>query len=387
MRDDSTGGWTGGEPMWLHELRRAFARHAELLRRWLALGTAPDLARELASRGAFPISGGVDTETVSGQAEAVQRWAARIWIESSRELYFAKFIKDRDPNGFIERKEELDKQPGEKITFSLGRKLTNAGVQNDAVMEGNEESLLVFSDSLTLFQQRNAVRLVGRMSEKRTAYDQRTLAKTQLKTWLAEFIDDNIFTNLDNSPTTVIFPVSSYTSVSNILASDLFTPALIDRAVAKAKKALPKLYPVRIDGRELYVVLVHTDVGYDFKTGGNAGTWQTAQQYAGVRDLLNNRIFSGALGYWGGAVIHEHEKVPIANNWGVGNNVNGASNMFLARQAGILAFGARPEAWEKEFDYGSKVGFCIGAIWAFKKAVFNGVDHGFASIRTARTNT
>ena len=386
MRDDRGAGQR--KPTWLQAVCVAFGRWLD---RWLGADVVPELAINydavIARLGVRPICGGVDTEVASGDATAVQRWAARIWIESSREIYFAKFIKDRDPNGFIERKEELDKQPGEKITFSLGRKLSGGGVQNDAVMEGNEESLLVYSDSLTLFQQRNAVRLVGRMSEKRTAYDQRTLAKTQLMTWLAEFLDDNIFTNLDNSPTTVIFPVPSYTSVSNILAGDLFTPALIDRAVAKAKKSIPKLYPVKLDGRELYVVIVHTDVGYDIKTGGNTGTWQTVQQYAGVRDLLNNRIFSGALGYWGGAVIHEHEKVPIANNWGAGNNINGASNMFLARQAGILAFGARPEAWEKEFDYGAKTGFCIGAIWAFKKAVFNGVDHGYAAIRTSRTST
>ena len=354
---------------------------------WQQLGATPEEVQVLVAAGVVIVFGGTDTEVVSGQAEAVQRWAARVWIEASREIYWDKFIKEKDPNSIIESKTELDKQPGEKLTYTLIRKLQSGGVQNDAVMEGQEEQLGIFSDSLTLFQQRNAVRLVGRMSERRTAFDQRQLAKTQLKTWLAEYIDDNIFVNMDSSPTTVVFPVSSYTATTQILATDLFTPALIDRTVAKAKKALPKLYPVRIDGRELYVIIVRTDVAFDIKTGANSGTWQTVQQYAGVRDLLNNRIFSGALGYWGGAVIHEHEKVPISVNWGVGANVNGASNMFLARQAGILAWGARPEAWEKEFDYGAKTGFCIGAIWAFKKSVFQGNDHGYIAVRTARTNT
>ena len=60
--------------------------------------------------------------------------------------------------------------------------------------------------------------------------------------------------------------------------------------------------------------------------------------------------------------------------------------MFLGKQAGLLAYGMRPEAWEKEFDYGARIGFCIGAIWGMKKGVFQQVDHGYFEIRTARTN-
>src|SRR3989304_2517354 len=96
---------------------------------------------------------------------------------------------------------------------------------------------------------------------------------------------------------------------------------------------------------------------------------------------MQNRIFSGSLGYWGGAVIHEHEKVPTAVNWGSGA-INGASNMFLGKQAGIFAWGTRPQAWEQLFDYGNKSGFAIGAIFGVEKAIFNSLDNAYLAIRT-----
>ncbi len=355
----------------------------KLLSAWILLGASPLGAWRLAWAGLEPIVGGIDTEVVTGATEAVQLWASKIWYEASREIYWAKFVNEKE-NSIIESKTDLNKKPGEKITFSLGRKLTGSGVRNDATLEGSEEALDVYSDSVTLFQQRNAVRLAGRMSEKRTAYDQHKLAKDRLSTWLAEYIDDYIFTTMDTSPTTVIYGGTA-TSTATLASTDLFIPSLIDKAVAKAKKAAPKLWPVKLEGHEIYVIIVHTDTAYDIKTGQNSGTWQTVQQYAGVRDLLDNRIFSGNIGYWGGAVIHEHEKVPTATNWGSGA-VAGASCMFLARQAGVFAWGARPEAWQKEFDYGAKSGFAIGAIFGFDKALFNSVDHGYQAIRVARTN-
>ena len=79
MRDD-----TGMGGRQATRLRVSLARWVALRVYWLVFGAEPDLAAELAAHGAVPICGGVDTETVSGQVEAVARWAARIWIESSR---------------------------------------------------------------------------------------------------------------------------------------------------------------------------------------------------------------------------------------------------------------------------------------------------------------
>lgn len=339
-------------------------------------------AAQLALAGIAPVFGGADTDFATGATETVKRWAAKIWIEASRELYFGKLMKEGDDNAAIEVKTELEKGPGDKITFSLARKLALDGVADDAMLEGNEESLTVYSDSVTLAQRRHAVRLNGRMSERRTAFDQRMVAKTQLKTWLAEYIDNDMFTQFDTAPTTTVFGGAAV-STATIDATCKFTPALIDKCIAKAKKATPKIWPVRLNGQDYWIMVLHTDVSYDLKQDP---AWQQAQREANVRDMMKNPIFSGALGYWGGAVIHECEKVPVTTNYGAGNNLAGASNLFLGRQAGVFAWGKRPEGWEKEFDYGAKTGFAIGAIWKFKKAVFNAADNAFTAVRVFRTN-
>ena len=360
----------------LHRLRTTLA----LFIAWLAIGSTISQALQLALAGLAPVLGGVDTEVLTGAAEAVKRWATKIWLEASKEIYWGKFIQENE-NAIIQLKTELEKGPGDKVTYTLLRKLTGAGVDDDATLEGNEEPLSWYSDSVTLAQKRNAVRLAGRMSERRTAFDQKLGAKTQLKTWLAETMDSQMFTGFDSAPTVVVYGGDA-TSTATIDAADKFTPALIDKAIAKAKKAVPKIWPVRYMGKDYYVVVVHTDIGFDLRRDPE---WQQVQREANLQGL-NNPIFTGMLGMWQGAIIHEHEAVPISVTYGAGGNVPGASNMFLGRQAGIMAYGARPEAWEKEFDYGSKAGFAIGAIWKFKKAVFNAADNSYIAIRTARTN-
>lgn len=327
------------------------------------------------------IMGGADTSFATGAAETVKRWAARLWIELPREIYFGKFMREDDMNTIIEVKRDLEGQPGDKVNFTLLQKLANAAVTGDSTLEGNEEAMAYFTDAATLDQNRNAVRLVGRMSERRTAFNQRDSAKTILKTWLAETIDNAMFTGFDITPSLVLFGGSA-SSTATIDATSKVAPNLIDRAVGKAKKTLPKIWPVRVNGRDFYVTLLHTDAAYDLRQDG---VWNQSQREAQERSP-DNPIFSGALGFWNGAVVHEHEKIPISTTYGAGANQPGANNFFMGRQAGVFAWGARPEWWEKEFDYGNKVGFAIGAIYAFKKAVFNAIDHGFISLRTFRTN-
>jgi len=322
-----------------------------------------------------------DTEFLTGAAETVKRWAKELWTEAPELIYWGQFMQE-SANAIIQVKRDFEGQAGDELTFTLLRKLIGAGVTGDAVLEGNEEQMNHYSDSIVLDQRRNAVRLKGRLSERRTAFNQRNSAKDVLKTWLAETIDDDIFTQFDTNPTSVIFGAGA-TSTATILNTSTMTLALIDQAVARAKKASPKIWPVRVEGRDYYVVCMHTDVEFDLR---QSNAWQNFQQNAGPRDYGDNAIFVGGMSVYGGAVLHSHTKIPIATDWGAGASDTGASNFFLGRQAGLFGWGARPEWWEKEFDYNNRVGFAIGAIWDFTKAVFNATDHGFIAIRTYRTN-
>lgn len=323
-----------------------------------------------------------DTEFGTGAAEAVKRWATEVWHEAPSEMMWGKFI-GREKNSVIQEKTDLEGKPGDQMTFSLTRKLTGEGVQDDEDMEGQEEPAAVYSDDVTLHQLRNAVRLKGRMTERRLAFNLRQESKDHLRGWLAEAIDDDIYSKLTTSPAAsrTVYP-AGVVAVSGLTGANVITPTLIDQTVAKAKKADPKVWPVRIAGRDWYVLVVHTDVAYDLEQNA---AWVLTQQTANVRGD-ENPIFTGRLGFWRGVIIHEHEKVPAATNGGAAGDIPWASSLFLGKQAGLLAYGMRPEAWEKEFDYGARIGFCIGAIWGMTKAVFQQVDHGYFELRTARTN-
>ena len=324
-----------------------------------------------------------DTEFATGAAETVKRWASKLWVEMPREIYWGKFMKENDMNAVIEVKRDLEGNPGDQLTFTLLRKLSGAGVSGDEVLEGQEEQMNHFSDTVTLDQVRNAVRLKGRLSERRTAFDQRMSAKNVLKTWLAEFIDDDLFTQFTTgTAASRIVYGGNATATTDIGSDDTATVAKIESMVAKAQKATPKIWPVRVEEGDFYVLCLHTDVGYDLR---QSTQWIDASQEAGPRDYGNN-LFTGRLGIVGGVVVHAHEKIPSTTVWGAAADQPGASNLFLGRQAGLFAWGKRPEWWEKEFDYGARTGFAIGAIWDFTKAVFENLDHAIFEFRTYRTN-
>lgn len=330
-----------------------------------------------------------DTTFATDANETVKRWSGVLVVELPRYIYWAKFMKENTPETVVEVKRELQKNPGDRVRFTLLRKLSSSGVAGDTQMEGAEEALAYYSDDVTIDQRRNAVRLAGRMTERRVAFNMRMDAKNQLRTWMAETIDDDIFSGFALSPaaTRTVY-AANRTSVATLTASDTIGVALIDRLQGIAKKVAPKIWPTRVDGMDLYVLVMHTDVSYDLRQtfSTSAPAWASIQQYANVRGQ-QNPMFLGALGFWGGqCILHEHEKVPVATDGGSGGDVPWASNMFLGRQAACFAWGAPAEAWEKEFDYGARHGFCVGAIWGFKKSVFNTVDHGYLELRCARTN-
>ena len=322
-----------------------------------------------------------ETTFATGNAATVKRWATKLWIEMPREIVFGKFMRENDDNGIIEVKRELDGQPGDTIYYSLLRKLDGAGVDGDTQLEDSEEEQDYATDSMALIQRRNAVKLGGRLSQRRTMFDQRMGAKKQLKTWLAENIDSYMITQFDSSPTRTVFGGTA-TSTATLVAADRFTPSLIDKAVAIARKATPQLWPVRVNGGDWYVIMIHTDSAFDLKRDSE---WREAQKDAKPR-AEDNPIFTGMLGTYGGAVVHEHVNVPVSTTYGTPATLAGASNMFFGRQAGLFAWGSRPQAWEKEFDYGAKLGFAIGAIWAMKKAVFSSSDNAYISVKVTRTN-
>ncbi len=152
---------------------------------------------------------------------------------------------------------------------------------------------------------------------------------------------------------------------------------VLDAAKQMAKLASPKIRPIRINGKEYYVVILHP---YDATNLRQDPVWNQAQRDANVRGE-DNPIFSGALGIYNGMVIHEHEYVYRTNDGSGAAYV--ARNILCGQQAAVIGWGANVAWVEKSFDYGNSWGISCGAIFGIQKPVFNSLDYGVITMFTA----
>ncbi len=326
-----------------------------------------------------------DWTFTTSDALTAQTWAKSWWIEAKTESYFygQGLVGSDETNSIVVEFSDLEREQGYQHTFGQVRELSGAGISGDAIMEGNEEEPSVYDDAITLDQKRNAIRTKGKLSDQYPSDKAvRKWAQVLLKRWMADTIDQDLFTALGTSLTKAIYGGDA-TSTATIEAGDYMTTNLISKCKAYAKKATPKIMPVSIMGKKYYIMLISPDQEFDLKTRDAA--WAQAQREAQQRGDANP-IFSGAAGIWDQCVIHVHERIPLATTWGSGSNLNGATGFFMGVAAAAIAYAKRKIWNEKTFDYGNKVGFCIGAIKGETKCVFNSADNAIVGVRTYRTN-
>lgn len=327
-----------------------------------------------------------DWTFTTADALTSQKWQKNWWIEAKTESYFMShgFVSTDQSNSVIVEFTDLEKDQGYKFTFGQVRELSGTGVTGDSMMEGNEEEPDVFDDAIELNMKRNAIRSAGMLSEQYPSDKAvREWAKTLLKRWMAGTIDQDIFTAIGTSLTKAIYGGDA-TTTATIEAGDYMTLALLSKCVAYAQKATPEIVAPTIKGKQFFVTVISPDQAYDLKE--RDASYAQAQREANTRGP-ENPLFAGADAiYKDGVIVHVHKRVPLATTWGSGSNLNGATAFFMGCQAGGIAY-AKKKIWnEKTFDYGNKVGFCIGAIYGLTKAVFNSADNAVVGIRTYRTS-
>jgi N4-gp56 family major capsid protein len=316
----------------------------------------------------------------AGDNVLVQKaWAKLTLVEAKKEIYFKKFWS-ASPDAMILMLNDIEGKPGDEIIYPLLMALTGAGISGDSTLEGNEEALTYYSDTIVVDQQRHAVRIDGLVTEKRTGLRIRTDARTLLKRWLAEKIDNDMFVALGASCTEIKYGGDA-TSTSDLDSADKAALADIDYIKAAAMTNSPKIPSLKIGGRNTYVLILHPHVVYDLRQDS---TWQQLMREAATRGN-QNPIFEGSLAMHNNIIIHEHEQIPIATTWGSGGTTTGAINLFLGASAGAIAFGKRPFWREKSFDYDNETGFAVGAMYGVNKSVFNSLDYGTVAYKTYRT--
>jgi N4-gp56 family major capsid protein len=341
---------------------------------------------------------------------AVRLWAKRLFVESLRETFIDRFIGTSSTNAIIQMRDELGKGAGDRVTFGLRLQLIGTGVSGDNTLEGNEEALATYNDTLIIDQLRHAVRSRGKMSEQRVPFNVRQESMDGLKDWWADRIDTWFFNQAAGftaqtdvrytgmqailaPDTTHIFRPNSKTTDESLTTGDEFSLAHIDRMIARAKTfvsagggAVP-IRPIRYKGGDYYVLFIHPFQTFSLRSNYNAGAWADLQKSKLIANGSDdNPIFQGGsfLGIYNGVAIHESARVTNGVNSTTGAAVtNSRRAVMCGAQAVVMATGrdetGQPEKmnWVEElFDYNNQLGVAAGMIAGMKKTQFNNMDFG-----------
>lgn len=338
-------------------------------------------------------------------AETVKLWSRKLYHEALKNCWMYKFIGKGSDN-ILQLHGDTQKGPGDNITVILRMLLSGQGVQGDGTLEGNEEALTTYTDSVTIDQLRHAVRSSGKMSEQRIPFSVREEARMGLADWWSDRFDTWAFNQLcgytaqadtrytGNQATTApdanhhVFPstatpANTEDDVISNTTSAVMSLTLIDKCVERAKTISPMIRPLMVGGEGKYVMFLHPYQVYDLRTNSNTGQWLDIQKSAlsGGKGE-KSPIYTGALGEYNGVVLHESTRVTTGAT--LTTQLTAARRaVFCGAQAAHLAFGQghQPNKWswyEELFDYGNQLGVEAGCIGGLKKARFNGSD--FATI-------
>lgn len=335
-----------------------------------------------------------ETTLATNNALTKKLYQEKLFRDVVKESYFSRFMGSTS-SSMVQVKTELEKSQGDEMTFGLRMRLSGTGVEDDNILEGNEEDLTTYSNSIVLKQYRHAVKDNGALTRQRAVYDVDSESEMALKDWGNEKIDALCFDAILDTPTKVFYRASADGAVAagsaaiakaalsdaNGKINTVLLSALSTWAKTGGNRTYVPIRPLVVDGKNYYVLLTHPDCMHDLR---NDSTFQAAMRDAAERGK-ENPLFRGSFAIWNGVVIHEHENCTPATDGG-GASVPWAKGCFLGAQSLLWAFGRRPRLIEKNFDYENKHGKAWGVIARAKKPVFNSLDFGSLGVYLARTN-
>jgi len=253
-----------------------------------------------------------------GHPLAVKLWSKKLSYEVAGETYFSKFSGEGSDSAF-QIKTETSKGPGDKITYGVRMLPTGSGIQGDDTAEGNEEALTTYNDALFINQLREAFRTGGRMTEQRVPFNIREEIRAAAKDWWVERLDVSMANQLTGytaqsdtrytgnnaaiapstqSGITRLIIGGGHTAEGSLSATTTHAIKLsdLDKAAAIAKAQQPRIRPIRVDGKNLWLAFLHPyailQMRADSSTAGNFFDVQKAILQGGK--ISDNPIITGA---------------------------------------------------------------------------------------------
>lgn len=288
--------------------------------------------------------------------------------------------------------DELEKHAGDQVTYGLSNLMSGAGVLDLNTLTGNEEAIVTQYDQLLVHELAHATLLVGPISNQRVLLDRRKVGRNRLADWYAARVDhgganqlgsytpqtDTRYTGLMATTTITkqILP-SGITDAANLTNANPMVITFFDTAVRNAKALTTGIRPVKVNGKDLYIGVMHVSQSTDMRQNTSTGQWLDIERAAMTGgDIGDNPIFWNSLGMYHGVLLHENPRVPNStSNAGLAVAATKRA-LFMGAQAATMAFGrgsgeAQKFRWLEELrDFGRQIGIGVSAIWGLKKVQF-----------------
>lgn len=339
--------------------------------------------------------------------KAVKRWSSVLFVDQAREGYWSNRMVGQGADAMtpVVALTDLESKAGDTISYDLNLQLKAPPVYGDQRITGTEEGLKHATDTIKIDLVGKSVSAGRTMSQKRTLHDLRVTGKDRQKDYFGRWFDEMYAmylsgsrgVNADFIHTTAFtgFAGNAFaapdaehrlfggnaTAYNDIDTGDGMDLALIDRAVTKSSTLgggttnIPRLRPMKINGEERFVCLMHPFQWHAMKTSTATGQWLDIQKAAAGSQGASSPIFRGSQGMYNGVVLHVHNTVIQFNDAGTGTNVTAARALFMGRQAGCVAFGSPGDGmrlkWREDLeDRGRELVVTVETIAGIKKSRF-----------------
>lgn len=357
-------------------------------------------------------------DTTIATANLIEQWADDHYVEYVR-MNPLNDLAGTSDNDIIQVKEDLTSKAGTDITFQLVKRLTGAGVADDAQLEDNEEELDNAGYEVTVHQLRNGVRR-GEYEQQKSNIDILKAGRTVIRMWWADqdrdlWIARLLSPHIDgvttynsateankdawvvaNNPTTANIRILCGAAKSNLAAdhssgltnidgtNDDLHPDIVSLAKRAAKTADPHIRPYKIkDGGEEWFVMLAGSIAFrDLQSN-----MSTIHQNAAPRSMDENPLFRDRDLVYDGVIIKEVPEMSrvhtsggaMIENVGDSGTTEVEATFLCGAQAVCHAVAQRPKVVTDEFDYKNKKGLAVTMVRGAGKATFDSIQHGLVT--------
>jgi len=240
----------------------------------------------------------------------------------------------------IVRVTDLSKQAGDAVTIDVFNIIKGKPVMGDEKITGRMMGLSFSSVECKINQVRGGVDVGGKMSQQRTNWSLRNIAKANLAGWYARFDDQSTQVHLAGARGTHngsewVIPLESdadfskimvntvnpptynrhkfggdATTIASLDAADVISLGTIDRMRSLLDELDFPMQPIKLpddpgsEENPLYLLLLTTRQWFHLSTATGATAWRTFLSNARERSS-KNPLFTGETGMWNGILVRK----------------------------------------------------------------------------------